>query len=138
MSLFFHFKIENIDDGNMTVYNFKDYEDSRKKFSGNIVISRPYSGQKLTFMPGTFDSAAQLLATIKRTAGLPLFSFTELTSSGIYEILFGKYEGKTFPSEEIPSIIGFKGSPEGNGIHIGCEMNSTVNRLIKSDNTRAY
>ena len=89
-------------------------------------------------MPGTFDSETQLLATNKRTAGLPHFSFTELTSSGIYEILFGKYEGKTFPSEEIPSIIGFKGSPDGKGIHIGCKMNPPVNRLIKSDNTRAY
>ena len=131
-------KIENIVDGNITAYNLKDYEDSQKMSSGNNVISRPYSGQKLAFMPGTFDSVAQLLATVKRTAGLPHFSFRELKSSGRYEILFGKYEGITFPSEEIPSIIGFKGIPDGNGIHIGYKMNPTANRLMKNDETRAY
>ena len=82
-------KIENIVDGNITAYNLKDYEDCQKMSSGNNVISRPYSGQKLAFMPGTFDSVAQLLAKIKRTAGLPHFSFRELKSSGRYEILFG-------------------------------------------------
>ena len=56
----------------------------------NAGRSRPYSGQKLAFMPGTFDSVAKILATVKRTAGLPQFSFAELKSSGRYEILFGK------------------------------------------------
>ena len=106
--------------------------------SGNNVISRPYSGQKLAFMPGAFDSVAQLLATVKRTAGLHHFSFRELKSSGRYEISFGKHEGISFPGEEIPSIIGFKGIPDGNGIHIGYKMNPTANRLMKSDDTRAY
>ena len=41
-----------------------------------------------------FDSVAQLQRR-------------ELNSSGRYEILFGEYEGITFPSEEMPSIIGF-------------------------------
>ena len=67
--------------------------------SGANVISRPYSGQQFSFMPRTSDTVAQFLATIKRTIGLPHFSFRELKSSGKYEILFGKYEGITFPSE---------------------------------------
>ena len=70
-------------------------------------------------MPGTFDTVPQLLATIKRTVGLPNFSFREIKSSGKFEIVFGKYEGITFPSDEIPSIIGFKGTPDGRGTHIG-------------------
>ena len=49
-------KIENIVNGNLTVYNLKDYEDSQKMSSGANVIPRPYTGQKLAFMPGTFDS----------------------------------------------------------------------------------
>ena len=106
--------------------------------SGANVISRHYSGQKLAFMPGTFDTVAQLLATIKRTVGLPNFSFREIKSSGKYEVLLGKYEGITFPSEEIPSIIGFEGIPDGNGIHIGYKMNPNENRLMKSDDTKAY
>ena len=136
--IIFPTKIENIVNGNLIVYNLKDYEDSRKMSSGANVISRPYSGQQFSFMPGTFDTVAQLLATIKRTIGLPNFSFRELKSSGKYEILFGKYEGITFPIEEIPSIIGFKGIPDGNGIHIGYKMIPNANRFMKSDDTKAY
>ena len=55
-----------------------------------------------------------------------------------YEILFGKYEGITFPSEEVPNIIGFKGIPDGNGIHIGYKMIPNANRFMKSDDTKAY
>ena len=88
-------------------------------------------------MPGTFDSVAQLLATVKRTVGLPHFSFREIKSSGKYETLLGKYEGITFPSEEIPSIIGLEGIPDSNGIHIGYKMNPNENRLMKSDETKA-
>ena len=136
--IIFPTKIENIVNGNLIVYNLKDYEDSQKMSSAANVISRPYSGQQFSFMPGTFDTVAQLLATIKRTIGLPHFSFRELKSSGKYEILFGKYEGITFPSEEIPSIIGFKGIPDGNGIHIGYKMIPNANRFMKSDDTKAY
>ena len=136
--IIFPTKIENIVNGNLIVYNLKDYEDSQKMSSGANVISRPYNGQQFSFMPGTFDTVAQLLATIKRTIGLPNFSFRELKSSGKYEILFGKYEGITFPSEEIPSIIGFKGIPDGNGIHIGYKMIPNANRFMKSDDTEAY
>ena len=136
--IIFPTKIENIVNGNLTVYNLKDYEDSQKMSSGANVISRPYSGQKQAFVPGIFDSVAQLLATVKRTVGLPHFSFREIKSSGEYEILLGKYEGITFPSEEIPSITGFEGIPDGNGIHIGYKMKPNENRLMKSDDTKAY
>ena len=90
-------------------------------------------------MAGTYDTVAQLLATIKRTVGLPNFSFREIKSSGKYEIIFGKYEGITFPIEEIPSIIGFKGIPDGYGIHIGYKMiSTTAKQLMKNDDTKAY
>ena len=118
--------MENIVNGNLTVYNLKDYEYSQKMSYGANVISRAYSGEKLAFMPGTFDTMAQLLVTIKRTVGLP-----QVKSSGKYEILLGKHEGITFPSEKIPSIIGFEGIPDGNGIHIGYKMNPNENRLMK-------
>ena len=51
----------------------------------------------------------------------------------------GKNEGITFPSQEIPSIIGFSGIPDGSGVHIGYKMESaTSNRLMKSDEMAAY
>ena len=90
-------------------------------------------------MTGNFDTVAQLLFTIKRTVGLPNFSFREIKSTGKYEILFGKNEGITFPSEEIPSIVGFTGIPDKHGVHIGYKMNTaTSNKLMKSDETKAY
>ena len=47
-------------------------------------------------MAGTYDTVAHFLANIKRTVGLPNFSFREIKSSGKHEIIFGKYEGITF------------------------------------------
>ena len=136
--IIFPAKIENIVNGDLIAYNLKDFEDSQKSSSGANVISRPYSGQQFSFMPGNFDTVAQLLATIKRTIGLPQFSFKRLKSSEKYEILFGKYKGITFPSEEIPSITGFKGIPDGNGLHIGYKMIPNANRFMKSDDLKAY
>ena len=69
---------------------------------------------------------------------MPHFSFSELKSSGKYEILVGKYEEITFPSEEIPSIFGFKGIPDGNVIHIGYKIIPNTNKFMKSDDTKAY
>ena len=89
-------------------------------------------------MPGTFDTVPQLPATIKRTVGLPNFSFREIKSSGKFEIVFGKYERITFPSDEIPSIIGFKGTSDGRRTHIGYKMDTIANKLMKKDDTKAY
>ena len=55
------------------------------------------------------------------------------------EILFGKNEGITFPSEEIPSFVGFTGIPDKHGVHIGYKINTaTSNKVMKSDETKAY
>ena len=90
-------------------------------------------------MTRIFDNVNQLLGTIKRTVGLPNFSFREIKSTGKYEIIFGKHKEITFPSEEIPSIVGFTGIPDGRGVHIGYKMVTvTSNTLMKSDETKAY
>ena len=120
-------------------YSLKGYEDSKRISSDANVISRPYSGEKFSFMTGNFETVAQLLFTIKRTVGLPNFSFREIKSTGKYEILFGKNEGITFPSEEIPSIVAFTAIPDKHGVHIGYKMNTaTSNKLMKSDETKAF
>ena len=90
-------------------------------------------------MTGNFDTVAQLLFTIKRTVGLPNFLFREIKSAGKYEIVFGKNEGITFPIEEIPIIVGFTEIPDKHDVRIGYQMNTaTSNKLIKSDETKAY
>ena len=137
--IIFPTKIEHVMNGDLIAYSLKGYEDSQKISSDANVISRPYNGEKLSFMTGNFDNVNQLLGTIKRTVGLPNFSFREIKSTGKYEIIFGKYEGITFPSEEIPSIVGFTGIPDGRGVHIGYKMGTVKsNKLMKSDETKAY
>ena len=97
--IIFPTKIEHVVNGELTAYSHKGYEDSQKISSDVNVISRPYNGEKLSFLTGNFDNVNQLLGTIKRTVGLPNFSFREIKSTGKYEIIFGKYEGTTFPRE---------------------------------------
>ena len=135
--IIFPTKIENVVEGDFIAFSLKEYEEATKRAADANVISRPYNGSKLGFIPGTFETVNQL-ALIKRTAGLPHFSFREIKNSGKYEILFGKREGITFLSKEIPSILGFEGVPDGNGIHIGYKMNTTSDKLMKSDDIKAY
>ena len=101
-------------------------------------MSRPSNGERLAFKPGTFDTVPHLLGTIRRTVGLQNFSFREIKSSGKFEIVFGKYEGITFPSDEIPSIIGFKGVLDGRGTHIGYTMDTIANQLMQKNDTKAF
>ena len=125
-------------EGEFIAFSLNEYEEATKRAAEANVILRPYNGTKLGFVPGIFDNVNQLLALIKRTAGLPHFSFREMKNSAKYEILFGKREWITFLSKEIPSILGFEGVPDGNGIHIGYKMNTTADRLMKSDYTKAF
>ena len=137
--IIFPTKIEHVVNGDLIAYSLKGYEDSLKLSSDANVISRPYNGEKLSFMTGNFDNVNQHFGFIKRTVGLANFSFREIKSTGKYEIIFGKYEGITFPSEEIPSIVGFTGIPDGHGVHIGYKMGTaTSNKLMKSDEKKAY
>ena len=135
---FFPTKIEHITNGVLISYSLSGLEDHQRNSSGSNVISRPYNGERLAFMPRTFDTVPQLLATIKKTVGLPNFSFRENKSSGKFEIVFGKYEGITFPCDEIPSIIGFKGTLDGRGTHIGYKMDTIAYKLMKKDDTKAF
>ena len=137
--IIFPTKIEHIVNGDMVVYSLKGYEDSQKRATEANVISRPYNGEKLSIMTGTYNSVVDILTTIKRNLGLPNFSFIQIKKTGKFEILMGKNEGITFPSKEIPSTIGFSGIPDGSGVHIGYKMKSaTSNNQMKSDETAAY
>ena len=88
--IIFPTKNEHVVNGDLIAYSLKGYQDSQKLSSDANVISRPYNGEKLSFMAGNFDNVNQLLGTIKRRFGLPNFSFREIKSTGKYEIIFGK------------------------------------------------
>ena len=80
--------------------------------SGANVLSRSYRGQQHSFMSEIFDTVRQLLATIKSTIGSPHF-FLRVEELLKIQHLLNKYDGITFPSEEILSIDGLKGILDG-------------------------
>ena len=49
----------------MVIYSLKEYEDSQKKATEANVISRPYNGEKLSIMTGTYNSVVDIITTIK-------------------------------------------------------------------------
>ena len=136
--IIFPTKFENNVEGELIALSLKQYEEATKRAAEANVISRPYNESKLGFIPGTFNNVNQLLALIKRTAGLPHFSFREIRNSGKYEILFRKHGGITLLSMEVPSIFGFEGVPDGNSFHIGYKRKTTADKLMKSDDTKSY
>ena len=77
-------------------------------------------------MNGNFGTVAQLLFTIKRKVGLPNFLFREIKSNGKDELLFGKNDWITFPSEDIPSIAGITWIPDKHGAHIVYKINTAT------------
>ena len=136
--IIFPTKIHHITNGILTPYSLSGLEDRQRNSSGVNVVSRSYNGERLGVMPGTFHTVSQLLATVKRILGYPKFSYREIKNSGKIEIVFGKYEGIRFPSDEVPSIIGFKGVPDGQGTHIGYKMDTIANKLLQKDDTKAF
>ena len=90
--------------GDLIAYSLKGYEESRRISSDANVISRPYSGENISFMTGNFETVAQLLFTIKRTVGLPNFSFREIKSTGKYEILLLKMRESFFLVKKYPVL----------------------------------
>ena len=62
--IIFPTNIEHITNGVLTSYSLSGLEDHQRNSSGAIVISRPYNGERLAFMPGTFDTVPQLLAEL--------------------------------------------------------------------------
>ena len=85
--IIFPTKIEHVVNEDLIAYSLRRYEDSQKTSSDANVISQPYNGEKISFVTGKFDNVNQLLDTIKRTVGLPNFSFQEIKSTRKYKII---------------------------------------------------
>ena len=103
--IIFPTKIEHIVNGDMVVYSLKGYEDNQKGATEANVISRPYNGEKLSIMTGT---VVDILTTIKRTVGLPNFSFREIKKTGKFDILMGKMKELLFPVKKFPALLVFR------------------------------
>ena len=90
------------------------------------------------FTVHVISSASMQIFKSNTLASFRNFFNDKIQLSGDWRVAFGKREGITFLSKEIPIILGFEGVPDGNGIHIGYKMNTTADKLMKSDDTKAY
>ena len=86
-------------------FSLSGFERQQRNLSGANVISISYNGERLGFIPGTFDTVLKLVATIRGAIRSPNFSFRDIEFSAKYGIVFGKYEGITFLSKEVPSFL---------------------------------
>ena len=69
--IIFPTKIENVVEGDFIAFRLKEYEEATKRVADANVISRPYNGSKLDFIPGTFancKSASIINKAYSRTA----------------------------------------------------------------------
>ena len=68
--------------GDLIAYSVEVYVDSQRISSDDKMTSRPYNGDKLSFMTRNFDNVNQFPGTIRQTVGLPNSLFREIKSTG--------------------------------------------------------
>ena len=112
-SLSFPSKINNVNSGEIVVYTNPRTETDE---------SRNQSGQNRKIRTGIYNSWENLVTEIVRIASLKQFDrrFDKVTQK--LTLTFGKNEGLSFQDNEIPSILGFKGTPDPSHsgfVHIG-------------------
>ena len=116
-SLSFPSNINNVNSGEIVVYK-------NSTTNPNESINR--SGQLRKIQTGIYNSWEDLVSEIVRIARLKQFDrkFDKITQKLV--LTFGENEGLSFQDDEIPSILGFKGTsdPAHNGfVHIGYKTN---------------
>ena len=116
-SLSFSSNINNVNAGEIVVYTNSRTETDE---------SRNQSGQNRKIRTGIYNSWENLVTEIVRIASLKQFDrrFDKVTQK--LTLKFGKNEGLSFQDNEIPSILGFKGTPDPSNsgfVQIGYKKN---------------
>ena len=116
-SLSFPANINNVNSGEIVVY--KDSMTDQNESSNR-------SGQLRKIQTGFYNSWEDLVSEIVRIAKLQKFDrkFDMITQK--LTLTFGRNEGLSFQGNEIPSILGFKGTPDPSHsgfVHIGNKKN---------------
>ena len=116
-SLSFPSNINNVNSGEIVVYKNSMTDPNE---SGNR------SGQLRKIRTGIYNSWEDLVSEIVRIAELKQFNRKSDKITQKLVLTFGENEGLSFQDNEIPSILGFKGTPDPahNGfVHIGYKTN---------------
>ena len=116
-SLSFPSNINNVNSGEIVVYKISMTDPNE---------SSNRSGQLRKIRTGIYNSWEDLVSEIVRIARLKQFDrkFDKITQKLV--LTFGENEGLSFQDNEIPSILGFKGTPDpahSGFVHIGYKTN---------------
>ena len=109
-------------------------------------ISRPYDEEKIEITKGEYGEIEKLFNEINRKVDLDNFTYSidpittlieikiNLPIDFVHSIWMHYWEGITFESPQIPSILGFKGIRDGTGYHIGYKESSHIHSTLTSQN----
>ena len=128
----FPIQFNNVTDTKIVYYK-KDKVKAILKVSKDK-ISRPYIGETSEITNGRYDEVEKLFNEINRKVGLDNLSFSIDPITKYFSIWMHYWEGITFDSPQIPSILRFKGLRDGTGYHIGYKESSHIHSTLTSQN----
>ena len=88
-------------------------------------ISRLYLGETAKLTKGEYTSVEQILDEIRRKTELEKLDYVIDPITKYLSLWLHYWEGITFSSPQIPSLLGFKGVRDGTGYHIGYKQGSS-------------
>ena len=109
-------QINNVTDNNIVYYK-KDRVIASMKVEKDK-IARPYHGETAKITKGEYTSIDQILDEIRRKTELKKLDYVIDPITKHLSLWLHFWEGITFPSLQIPSLLGFKGVGDGTGYHI--------------------
>ena len=117
-------KLNNVTDEEITYFRASEVVASKSNAGNRNTISRPYYGEKVFIKSGEYTFIEQLIDEIKTKLKDKIHfdaSPQEITNS--MSIWMNANEGISFPSPQIPSLLGYNAKLDENGeYHIGYKM----------------
>ena len=122
--IIFPTKLNNVTDEELTYFRASEVVASKSNAGNRNTISRPYYGEKVFIKSGEYTFIEQLINEIKTKLKDNIHfdaSPQEITNS--MSIWMNANEGISFPSSQIPSLLGYNAKLDENGeYHIGYKM----------------
>ena len=124
--------INNVTDTKLEYYKKDKVKASLKEEKEKI--SRPYDGEKGEITKGDYDEIEKILNEINGKIDLDNISYSIDPITKHLSMWMPYWEGITFESPQIPSILGFKGLKDGTCYHIGYKESSHIHSTLASQN----
>ena len=125
-------KINQVNESDLKIFSHEGLKFYEKSIPLDAV-SRSYEGERAIIRTGSYENRDHILRSLKTATGLPRFDYQFNEINRVLFLFFGKNEGITFPDNEVPSILGFNGTHNGSGFHIGYKMLDTFEILTMAE-----